>query len=470
MDRQPSTIAFRTDRAGRASEGPLIWAQLAIWDVFRWLPPDDTTLNLLVSCPVPPGRDLPAVLGALRLLVERHDSLHTLYLDTPDSPIQRVVDAGEIPLQVHELDDLGDVGLEEAAADLGEALRRPWFDIGADLPLRAAVLVRSGEPLLVLLAASHMAVDGWSFNIVRGDLANLLADPPVVVEPGQQPLERGEYERSEIGRRREAKALAFWARHLESLPASMFERVGDGPPNLDWGLIQSPALALAANSLAARHGVPPATVLLGATTMQLAAYTGEDDAALRMIVSTRFRRASRGLVGAFNENALFRLDCAPARLDAETVEEFLRRSANAALAAYAHCEYDPRALDALFADLAERRGIVPDGYCFFNDTRYSLLDAEPPAPVPQEELAERVADLLPATKLRSPVIDRLPKHANFFMFLMDLGETAELMLCVEHGFFGRRGPLGFLSDLERLIVRSAIDETATTAALHASVR
>jgi len=462
------SIAFST---GRAGEGPLIWAQLAIWDVFRWLPPDDTTLNLLATCPVPAGRELPTVLDALRRLVERHDSLHTVYVDTPDGPRQRVVPEGEVPLRLYDLDDLGDVGLEEAAGDIGEALRRPWFDIGADLPLRAAVLLRAGEPLLVLLAASHMAVDGSSLDIVRGDLANLLADPPVVLEPGQQPLERGEYERSDLGRRREAKALAFWARQLDTLPISMIERVrGDGPPNLDWGLIQSPALALAANSLAARHGIPPATALLGGTTLQLAAYTGEDDAALRMIVSTRFRQASRGVVAAFNENALFRLECPPDLRRTETVEQLLRRCADAALAAYLHCEYDPRALEALFADLGRRRGVTPDGYCFFNDTRFGARDTPPPAAVPDEELAERVADLLPATKLRSPVIDRLPKGANFFMFLMDLGETAEIMLCVEHGFFGRRGPLGFLTDLERLVVRAALDTTATTGALYAAVR
>ncbi|MET7395886.1 condensation domain-containing protein [Dactylosporangium sp. NPDC005572] len=457
----PGTIPFRT---GRAAEGPLIWGQLAIWNVLRWLPPDDTTLNLLVEVPVPPGRDLPAVLDALRTLVERHDSLHTVYLD---GPLQRVLPQGEVPLEVHEL---GDRGSAEAAAELGEALRVRWFDMAADLPLRVAVLVRDGAPQTVLLAASHMAVDGWSFAIVRGDLANLLADPPVVVEPGQQPLERGEYERSAVGRRRAAKALAFWEKHLAEIPASMIESIRDGrPPNLDWGLIQSPALALATNDLAARHGVPPATALQGLTALQLAAYTAERETFLRSIVSTRFRPASRGVVAAFNQNALFRLDCDPAGYRDETVGGLLRRSADAALTAYAHCEYDPLDLDAMFVAVAERRGITPDGYCFFNDTRF-VLDRSPGHLVPPAELAERIQAALPATKLRSPVIDRRPMHANFFMFLMDLGDTAELMLCVEHGFLGRRGPLGFLTDLERLAVRAATDDQVTTAALYTAAR
>ncbi|MFF5231325.1 condensation domain-containing protein [Dactylosporangium sp. NPDC000521] len=456
MPAYPTSVHFST---GRAAEGPLIWAQVAIWDVLRWLPPHDSTLNLLTRCPVPPHNDLGRVLTAVRRLVERHDSLHTLYVDTPEGPRQRVVGEGDIPLRIH---DIGDRGTDEAAAELGEALRAPWFDIGADLPLRVAILVRDDAPVVVLLAASHMAVDGGSFAIVRGDLLNLLQDPPVAVEPGQQPLQRAGYETSAVGLRREAKALAYWAKHLTGVPTRMIESVRDGrPPNLDWGLIQSPALALATNGLAARFGVPPATVLLAGTALQLAAYTGETEALLRMIVATRFRPASRALVGAFNQNALFRLDFTGR--PAETVGDLLHRASDAALLAYAHCEYDPRRLEALFADVAAGRGITPDGYCFFNDTRFAPPDQPPPTP--PADLADAI-HAAPATKLRAPVIDRLPKGANFFMFLTDLSDTAELMLCAEHGFLGERGPLGFLDGLERLVVKAALDEHVTTGTLY----
>ena len=308
--------------------------------------------------------------------------------------------------------------------------------MASDLPQRVAILTaadrRSGHRPA---RRQPLAVDGCSVAIFRGDLLNLLQDPPVAVEPGQQPLQRVEYETSPIGLRREAKALSYWSKHLTGVPTHMIESNRDGrPPNLDWGQIQSPALALATNGLAARFGVPPSTVLLAAITLQLAAYTGEREALLRMIVSTRFRPASRALVGAFNENALFRLDL-PEQPD-ETIGELLHRASDAALLAYAHCgEYDPRKLDAIFAEIAAQRAITPDGYCFFNDTRFSA-EQTPPPPLPDDELAEAIHAALPATKLRAPVIDRLPKHANFFLFLTDLSDTAELMLCAEHGFLG----------------------------------
>ena len=65
---------------------------------------------------------------------------------------------------------------EAACAALSEWLRARPFEIGQELPIRAALAVAGGRPVAVILAASHMAVDGWSFRIVCDDLAALL-DP-----------------------------------------------------------------------------------------------------------------------------------------------------------------------------------------------------------------------------------------------------------------------------------------------------
>jgi len=64
-----------------------------------------------------------------------------------------------------------------------------------------------------------------------------------------------------------------------------------------------------------------------------------------------------------------------------------------------------------------------------------------PAPMSAAEVAERIATALPATKVTYPVIDRVPKGANFFLYLMDMNEECSLVLCVERGFLGdRAGP------------------------------
>ncbi|WP_433085950.1 hypothetical protein ACQP1P_11915 [Dactylosporangium sp. CA-052675] len=181
--------------------------------------------------------------------------------------------------------------------------------------------------------------------------------------------------------------------------------------DLDSGMIESPSLALAVRCLGERHRADPVTVLLAAVALQLAAYTGEDEAALRVPAGG------------------FRLDCAPSRYRHEPVGSLLRRA------------------EVAYEDSR------PDG-CWFADRRCDSTGAA----------GVRGAARLSAVVPRDPA----PAGARFFLCLLRLGPTAELRLCAAHGFLGRRGPLGFLSDLERVLVRAT--GTSTTAGLYAAVR
>jgi hypothetical protein len=428
-----------------------MWGQLAIWDVLRWLPPHDTSLNMLGCCDVPADLTTGQVLEALGALVERHDVLRSRFRDGPDGPVQQVTAEGDLVVEIREA---GAAPVEDCVDRYGEELRARPFDDAAGPPLRPLVLTEHGRPVLVLLAVSHMAVDGWSLQIVTGDLTALLAGEPLP-PPGQQPLERARYEAGEQAALREKQALAYWAEHIERLPARMIARVrGERAPDFTWAGIGSPALARAAESVSLRCGTEPGVVLLGATALLLSAYTGEPDAALRTIVSTRFLPASRRLVAAFNQNALFHIG----RSD-ETFPGFVSRCRKAALLAYRHSEYDPRELEAMIGVIARRRGLLADGYCFFNDTRFGATrPTAGPDPAAADTVAADVPGRLAETVITVPETPNTPKGANFFLFLHRLDDTAELALCVENGFLTPRAPADFLRDLERLVVRGALSQ------------
>ncbi|MFK3979410.1 condensation domain-containing protein [Micromonospora sp. NPDC050397] len=449
--RTPSvmTLRFSADRAGRA---PLTWGQIAIWNVFEQLPATDYSLNILAHWELPSGLSVPEVLTALRRTVERHDSLRTRFPRTAQGPCQEVCADGDLPVEVHEVtpDEL-----TWTAETVGEGLRQVPFDHAADLPVRIAILTCGGEPRTLVVGANHMALDGWSLGIVKGDFELLLAGD-ALGPLGLQPLDRVAFEESEPALGREAKALQWWCRSVNNLPNRLLASVREvgERQSFTWAQQESAAIVLAARSVSLRTGVAAGQVVLAAAALLLAAYTDARHVALRTIVATRFQTGTRDLVGAFNQNALFYLEIVP-----ESFDEFVRRAAGAALRGYRNSEYHPDKLESVVAEILAERGIPRAGYCFFNDVRFALGDKITGVdPAGAAAAAAGIADALPKTVITSVSRDNDPFVANFFLYLFELSDQALLQLGIEDGFFGPREPADYLRDLESLLTRAALGE------------
>ncbi|MEE4496149.1 condensation domain-containing protein [Streptomyces sp. BE230] len=446
----PTTARVRFHE-GSSRTGPMTWGQRAIWEVIRWLPPDDDSLNQLGWASVE-SATVAQVCDMVRLLVERHESLRTTYAEHEGGLVQHVASSGEIEFLITEL---GPGDLPAAVAPLGERIRAGAFDNTAGLPVRAAIGLRAGVPAAVAIAASHVAVDGWSFQIVMDELRALLAAGPDgaagLHERSQQPVDRAGFEASEAGVRRERRTLEYWARQANAIPASMLATTST-PEQLDrdWAHIDSPALALAAHALAGRSGGNTATALLASTALLLASCLGEPEAALRVIVATRFKPEDEELVGAFNQNAIVRLQLAD-----ESAEQFLTRTARTALNAYRHTEACPVKMEEQLEAIARRRGITPGGYCFFNDIRFSAEERNVPAPaIDPLKLPAQLEEALARTRLTRPDSEERQSGAKFFLFLDGLRESCALTLCTDPRFL----PVSagdFLQELEHLMVRAA---------------
>jgi hypothetical protein len=500
---------LRIPFAGDAGTAALTWGQIAIWDVLHWAPPGDATLNQAGTCPIPQGRTTEDVAEAVRVLLERHESLRTLYYATPTGEVQQVLGAGDLLMTVHDISE--EVGTSREAADghdvpeqeaacaaLSEWLRARPFEIGQELPIRAALAVAGGRPVAVILAASHMAVDGWSFRIVCDDLAALL-DPSVgpLPPPGQQPRDRVAFEHSDAGQWQEETALDYWRDAVRHIPPVMLASARSGPePDLEWARMSSPAMAPAVAHLAREAGVRPALVVEAVLALLLAAYSGESDVALRTIVATRFQPGARRLVGAFNQNGLFRIALAdpigttdgttergtrggaadadagsqvPAPVPArptnnpgpESVVAFIKRVHTATLLSYRYCEYHPRKLEESVAQVADARGFAADGYCFFNDVvqalgRDELRDVPETSPGP--------------TRIETFANERPAKGANLFVFLNELTGAVKITLCLERAFLAPLGAADLLRDIERLTALAAVPGADVPAVCQAVLR
>lgn len=437
MNRTAGRIRVPFDH-GDGDRAPLMWGQNAIWNVLTWLPPGrKASLNQTLVRAVPDTFGMDGVTAVLLALVRQHDSLRTVVDTTGDTPAQVRLGAGALDLWTREAP-----AAEAAAAgtELAADLRAEPFDLAHDPGLRAGVVLSGGVPVRVCLALSHFAVDASSLRIVAADLDRLLAGRELGPR-SQQPLERARHEAGPVMQRRQQRALEFWEQCTRATAATWLADLPEaGPSDRPWAELRSPALAVAVREIAAEHRLTTATVLQALISLTLALEHDETDVALRGIVGTRFTPETAELVGAFNLNAMFRLD-----LVDEPAEAFFARVRRAGLKALTTCECSQDLLNDAVMKAAQERGIVADGYCFFNDVRPV---ADPP-PTAVEGARDAIGDLLHRTEVTVPDRSGDQKGAKFFVYVSAVGDEAVLTLCADRRFVA---PDRFLWDLDWVAV------------------
>ncbi|MEU8922980.1 condensation domain-containing protein [Kitasatospora sp. NPDC048545] len=308
--------------------------------------------------PVPPGTSVPAGLVALRLLVERHESLRTSFPAGPGRdgfPDRQVVHpSGRFAVTVVEADDHDDSRLDALAAVLGRA------DIAVPLDLAAAprirfTLVARGDRLLRLVAVvCHAGADGAATAVLIQDWYALAAGkelPPVVAPT---PLRLAAAEQSAQGRRRAAAGLRHWARVLGTGPQTVFAdaRITGPPRDHTALLVRSRGAADHLAAVCRRVGASPSVVLLAAFAALVAHRAGRrGELVMSALSANRHQAELMDHVGTLAQDALVLLDT-----DAADLDQLIGRAKAASLKAYWHSILDAEQVWQLVEDIAHRRG------------------------------------------------------------------------------------------------------------------
>lgn len=445
MDSSLTTETIRFT-GGADRTGPMTWGQKSIHASIRWLGDEAYYFNLLRVVDVPEGVEKGRVLDALSSLLARHDVLRTHFHETSDGLVQQVHGSGDATVHVTHAED-------GAAADVARAfvarLARHTFRHESELPVRLGLVLDHGQPSHVVLAVSHLAVDGWAADLLKQDLVALLAGTQEPA-PLWQPLDQAQHESDGPGAARGDAAIAYWRRTVATVPRSLFPVV-DPTPRPDRFVrlgMESRALAVAATLVSARCGVSTGTVLLAAAAVVLGRHVGQDRVALQLIASNRLDERSRQLVAALAENALFAVDVSPAGAEGGFAT-VARRTFAAGLNAYRHAQYDPQELHRFLEQ--EREGDDPlDLGCFFNDMRIGRdwgVDVESFASV------DAVRDLVVQTKTRHVGSwDR--QDARYFVSVADDEELCILYLLADTELVSPAEIESLLRQMESVVVEA----------------
>ncbi|MFJ6050452.1 amino acid adenylation domain-containing protein [Streptomyces sp. NPDC092307] len=341
---------------------PLSYAQQRLWFVHQ-VEGASATYNIPFVVRFDTALDAEALDTALRDVVERHETLRTVFGERDGEPYQRVLDLAEagVRLRVH---DVAADGFEAAvAAALGHL-----FDLSAEAPLRVTLVrdTAGGEHALVVLL-HHIASDEWSMGPFLRDLerayaARCAGEDPALGVPAVQYADFALWQRELLGSARTPGSLAatqaaYWREALAELPPEAGLSADRPRP-----AVADPAgamvfkavpreLAAAVRSLARETGTSVFMVVHAAVAAVLHRLGAGEDIVLGSPVAGRGDSALDELVGFFVNTVVLRSDLS----GDPSFTELLDRVRTADLAALDHADLP---FDAVVEEVNPQRSLA----------------------------------------------------------------------------------------------------------------
>ncbi|WP_262121960.1 condensation domain-containing protein, partial [Serratia ficaria] len=169
--------------------------------------------------------DVERLRACLALLVARHESLRTTFIDIPvyasgeDEPRALIAPRGAVPLEITDLSTAQD--RQDQIARLAYAQRVRPFDITHGPLWRSLLITEQPRSHLLLLTHHHLISDGWSVVRLVKELVALYLSPelPAAPQPAQPDYsDYVSYQRHSLAGEAHQQSLAWWREKLKDLP------------------------------------------------------------------------------------------------------------------------------------------------------------------------------------------------------------------------------------------------------------
>ncbi|MFJ5521339.1 condensation domain-containing protein, partial [Streptomyces griseoluteus] len=323
---------------------PLSFSQRRLWFLNRLEGAGTSTYNLPIALRLEGALDREALAGALHDVVERHESLRTVFPEGEDgTPFQRILDT-----------DRAWAGLDVISASENEldglvaSFRQLGFDLTVDVPIRARLLSLSDTSHVLVVVLHHIAGDGWSMAPLARDIATAYGARAEGRTPDWEPLpvqyaDYAMWQRELLGEESDpdsmlSRQVAYWTERLADLPEQLelpADRARRATASYSGGRVPieiEAQLHAALQELARKSGASMFMVVQAAFAALLSRLGAGIDIPIGAPVAGRTDEALDDLVGFFVNTLVLRMD-----LSGEpTFRELLARVRASVLAAHEH--------------------------------------------------------------------------------------------------------------------------------------
>ncbi|WP_228546662.1 condensation domain-containing protein, partial [Pseudomonas aeruginosa] len=196
----------------------LSYAQRRMW--FLWqLDPQGAAYNLPMAVRLSGPLDRAAFEAAFASLVQRHETLRTVFPQRADGTPRQAALERPVPIDFEDLSLLPEAERETCLRETAQAESLRPFDL-CEGPLLRVRLIRLGEEQHVLLLTLHHIVsDGWSMNVLIEEFSRFYKACMDNSEAGLPPLpiqysDYALWQRSWMEAGEQERQLAYWRERL----------------------------------------------------------------------------------------------------------------------------------------------------------------------------------------------------------------------------------------------------------------
>ncbi|MGY1880771.1 non-ribosomal peptide synthase/polyketide synthase [Pseudomonas reactans] len=321
-------------------EQPLLlsYAQERQW--FLWqLEPDSAAYHIPAALRLEGTLDRVALQRAFDTLVQRHETLRTVFFADTHQTVQRVI-AQAAPIIDYQV--LGSTEPADLQALVEDAIAQP-FDLQAGPLLRIKLLQLGEREHVLVLVQHHIVSDAWSMQVMVDELVSLYAGYSQGLEPtlADLPIQYADYaqwQRSWMEAGEKDRQLAYWRARLGDvqpvleLPLDRPRPAMQSYQGARLDLVLQPSVVEGLRALAQREGATLFMVLLASFQSLLYRYTGQSDIRIGVPIANRNRLETEQLIGFFVNTQVLKAD-----IDGHmTFAQLLQQVKEQALGAQAH--------------------------------------------------------------------------------------------------------------------------------------